>query len=436
MLIEILKWLALALVFLLGPVIVLHELGHFIPGKLAGARVIEFGLGLPPRLLTLRQSKGVVKINGVRMVLPPRFKLPKNLEEGQQVIARARYNDKGELCVSMLTPSESEPYRLDTPYGVQVRGRLEVLEPGTIYSLNLLPLGAFVRLLGEEDPTHPRSLAAQPKRWRLVTLLGGSVMNLIAAFLFMTASFMTGIPEHFFVQVQDVVPETAAEAAGLHAGDVIVAVDGEMLRQGPSDLRPRIVASPLEPIELSILREGMPMTIVATPRQAENGQGFLGIAMLDYPDTSSLVRYSLPHASQLALQRFGAFFVSLFRLPRMVSSGQVQPAEIRPAGIPAILQWLGLALKQSVEWQVAYPALQFLAVVSFAIGFTNLLPLPALDGGRALFVLIEAIRGRRVDPALELKIHTVGMIVLLALSLLIVTQDIFNPVIPWSLLSR
>lgn len=436
MVIDIFKWLTLALIFLLGPVIVLHELGHFIPGKLAGVRVIEFGLGLPPRLLTLRQNKGVVKINGVRMVLPRRFKLPKGLEEGQQAVTRARYNDKGKLCVNMLLPAEGEPYRMDIPHGVQVRGRLEVLEPGTIYSINLFPLGAFVRLLGEEDPTHPCSLAAQPKRWRLATLLGGSFMNLLAAWLFMTASFMTGIPEHYFVQVQDVVPQTAAEAAGLQAGDVIVAVDGEMLRQGTSDLRSRITASPLQPIELSILRDDTPMTIVATPGLAKHERGFLGIAMQDYPDKNSLIRYPMPRANQMTMERFGIFFASLINLPHRVSSGQVQPAEIRPAGIPAILQWLGLALKQSVEWQVAYPALQFLAVVSFALGFTNLLPLPALDGGRALFVLIEAVRGRRIDPELEIKIHFVGMVILLALSFFIITQDIFNPVIPWSLLSR
>jgi regulator of sigma E protease len=92
------------------------------------------------------------------------------------------------------------------------------------------------------------------------------------------------------------------------------------------------------------------------------------------------------------------------------------------------------SLQRSIQWGVASPALQTASLISFALGLTNLLPLPALDGGRILFVLIEAIRGRRVPPEREALIHFIGMLILVGLMALVMLQDVFNPIIPWSLL--
>jgi regulator of sigma E protease len=92
------------------------------------------------------------------------------------------------------------------------------------------------------------------------------------------------------------------------------------------------------------------------------------------------------------------------------------------------------SLQQSIEWRLAFPALQTAALISLALGLTNLLPLPALDGGRILFVLIETVRGRRVPPEREAVIHFIGMMILVGLMLLVMLQDVLNPVIPWSLL--
>lgn len=448
---ELIAWLLLALVLLLGPVILVHELGHFLVAKRAGVRVLEFGLGLPPRLVTLIRERGALEMNGVRVILPPRLRLPGKLEAGKNVEVLARRGENGQYLaakvVSLETRAETAspappadpplpPVSEETAEGLLLRGPLTLWEPGTAYTLNLMPMGAFVRMLGEEDPSDPRSLAAKPKRWRLAAIAAGPLANLLVAFLLMVTAYMTGVPERHFVEVQEVLADTPAQAAGLQSGDVITAVDGVVIQDGTQELRARIRARPEQAIVLTVLRNDESLTLAVTPRRQEDGSGYIGISMADWADASSLVHYSPPRAVVAAGQQVGAIFTSIFNLPRAVATGQVQPSEVRPAGLPGILQWLALALKQSVEWGIPLPALQLTALISLAIGLTNLLPLPALDGGRILFIVLEAIRRRRVSPNTEALVHFVGMAVLLALSLFIIVQDIVNPIIPWSLLSR
>lgn len=432
---ELFQWLALALVLMLGPMILIHELGHFLTARRAGARVLEFGLGFPPRLLTLYRETGTMEIDGQRMLLPGSVRLPPGLAPGQDVEVRLEPGPEGLPRVAEIrraAASEQEP----VPSAPWLRGRLTALEPGTIYSLNLLPLGGFVRMLGEEDPSHPQSLAARPKRWRLTVLLSGALLNILAAFLLTIAAYATGVPTRAFVQIQEVVPDSPAEKAGLLPGDIVTAVNGDRLEKGSTELREWIRSSPGEPLELTILREKEPLTLTATPVLTD-GHGFLGIGLQNWPDPESVEQYSLPRATLAAGQSMAAVVLSILSLPHIVSSGQVSAAEaVRPVGIPGILGFLGYALKQSLETGIPFLALQVTALISLAVGMTNLLPLPALDGGRALFVLIEAVRGRRISPETEAKIHMAGMVILIGISLVIITMDILNPIIPWSWLSR
>ena len=118
----------------------------------------------------------------------------------------------------------------------------------------------------------------------------------------------------------------------------------------------------------------------------------------------------------------------------MLIRGTVSSQEARPASLVGISQIMTFSLQQSVEWGLAFPALQTASLISLALGLTNLLPLPALDGGRILFVIIEALRGRRVPPEREALIHFIGMLILVGLMAVVMLQDLFNPIIPWSLL--
>ncbi len=431
-------WLAGTLVVMLGPILLIHELAHFIFAKLAGVRVEEFGFGFPPRLLGLWRGKGYLKVGSRRVEIPRTFKLPSRLEDDDWVDATARRRGDGTYVLERLTvldPNASglAPQSEQGDEGVHLRGAVTELEPGTLYSLNALPMGAFVKMAGEEDPSDPRSLAAQPKRWRVAVMAAGPLVNIIAALLLLVAAYTTGVPTHWQVQVTEVVSESPAEQAGLRSGDLILSADGERIDEGLSELHGIIRAAPEEPVELTVKRGEEELSLTATPERRE-GDGFLGIMMAPWPDQGALRRYAVPGALRVS----GGDLVSIARttlqLPLMLIRGDVDSQEARPTSVVGISQIMTFSLQQSIQWGIAFPALQTASLISLALGLTNLLPLPALDGGRILFVLVEAIRGRRVPPEREAVIHFVGMMILVGLMLLVMFQDLVNPIIPWSLL--
>jgi regulator of sigma E protease len=130
--------------------------------------------------------------------------------------------------------------------------------------------------------------------------------------------------------------------------------------------------------------------------------------------------------------RFIGNYVSLFfQVPTMLMRGDITPSEARPVSIVGISQIAGQAAEASATNGNLFPLLSMIAFINIALGLTNLLPIPALDGGRILFVLVEAIRGRRIEPERESMVHIIGMVVLLGLMVLLIVQDIVNPIIPF-----
>jgi regulator of sigma E protease len=468
-LLNVAAWLAATVLFIIGPLILIHELGHFLTARRAGVRVEEFGVGYPPRLLTLAGKEGRLTVSGVQVVIPGRFRLPLGLARGERVEAVARREQDGSVRLQRLTlpdrrrraPSRDEFYKLEvetdagtegepaydypppieeTAEGLVLRGELTEFEPGTQYTLNLIPFGGFVRMTGEEDPSDPRSMAAQPKRWRLAILSAGSVANILAAFVLLTAGYASGHPELFHVQIGGIEENSAAAAAGLQADDIIVGVNGAPVGEtvpyeSQEQLRGIIEESGGQDLVLTILRDDETLTITAQPSQVD-GLGYLGIWMLDVEDSSGVVYHALPRATVLAGQDLVDTFVTIVQLPSLLLQGEVQPSEVQPTSVVGVSEIMTLSLQQSVTLGRPWYALQTAAVISLALGLTNLLPLPALDGGRILFVLIEAIRGRRLRPEVEGAIHFAGMVVLLALFALLMIQDIINPLIPWSFLNQ
>jgi len=436
--ITILFWLAGTVVVMLGPLLLIHELAHFIFAKLAGVRVEEFGFGFPPRLLGLWRGKGYLKIGSTRVEIPRAFKLPRELEEDAWVDGVAKRRDDGTHVLERLTmlPSDAEdlvPRREGVDGEVHVRGTVTELEPGTLYSLNVLPMGAFVRMTGEEDPSDPRSLAAQSRGWRIAVMAAGPVVNIAAALLLLIGAYSSGVPTQWHVKVTEVEPDTAAAEAGLQSGDLIVAANGELIDEGLAELRSAIRAAPEETIELEVERSGEQLFLTATPERRE-GHGFLGIMMAPWPDRSRLQHYSLPRALRASASSLFTIARRTLELPILLIRGSVSSQEARPTSLVGISQIMTFPLQQSIEWGLPFPALQTASLISLALGLTNLLPLPALDGGRILFVLIEAIRGQRVPPEREAVIHFIGMLILVGLMILVMLQDLMNPIIPWSLL--
>jgi len=435
--INVVFWLTGTLVAVLAPIILIHELGHFIFAKLAGVRVEEFGLGYPPRLLKLWRGKGHFKIGSTHVIIPAGFRLPSGLKVGAWADAITLRRDDGTYLLrrlTMLDPTVDDLTlkRKHVDEGVHIRGELTTLEPGTLYSLNLLPMGGFVKMTGEENPSDPRSLAAQPKRWRVAVLAAGPVLNVIVALMLLIGAYASGYPEKWAVEVTSVEPGSAAEEAGLQPRDIILVAGGERIADGQEHLQRIIRAVPEQTIELTISRGAERLTLTATPRRAPGGYGFLGIWMAPWPDRSALRRYPLSKALSTGINDISAAIVATVQLPARLARGDVTPQEARPASMVGISGILAFTLQQSIEWGLAFPVLQTASLISLALGLTNLLPLPALDGGRILFVLIETLRGRRISPEREAMVHFVGLVILVSLMVFVMVQDFINPIIPWS----
>ncbi|MGD9101104.1 MAG: M50 family metallopeptidase [Anaerolineae bacterium] len=420
-----------AFVVVLGPLIFFHELGHFVAAKLSNVRVEEFGVGWPPRLLKLWSSPSRLTVGSTPIITPANFQLPQNLQVGQYLDVITSPKQQGDYTLRelrVLNPKTDDlrPKREATHQGVHMRGVLTDLDLGTVYSLNWIPLGGFCRMTGEEDPSDPRSLAAQPKRHRLAVLLSGPAMNLLIAILLFSLAFFNGIPEpvNIRVMVREVASGSPAEEAQLQAGDLILETDGIIVKDTRT-LQEYINARPGQTVELTLERDGAQLK---QPVQVGASDGRVGIVIANWSDTFIVHRSPLPEALAKGLDQFQFSVGQMLRLPAMLIRGQVSTQEVKPVGPVGISQMAGDAIELSNEQGNWFTVLYFAGAISMALGLSNLLPLPALDGGRTLFVLIEALRGRRIDPAKESVFHLIGMALLVGLMLILTIQELVNPV--------
>lgn len=299
---------------------------------------------------------------------------------------------------------------------------------GTIYSLNWIPIGGFVRPAGEGDPSVPGGLAGASKTARFFVLSAGALFNFLFALLIFWFANVVGPPA---ISVNRVDPNSPAEAAGMLEGDVLLAINGLEIEDDSRVLQDAVRENAGTPVELLLIRDGEEILIVVTPRTegAYNAEveGPLGIELgtatnFRYPDGPAAAFVS-------AAKDFWNVIYTTVSIPVLIMQGEISAAEARPVGPIGISQILGVAARATVEDGNVYLLLQVTAFISVALGFTNLLPIPALDGGRIMFVLIEAIRGRPVEPEREGMVHLVGMIILLGLMLILIFQDIINPII-------
>lgn len=298
---------------------------------------------------------------------------------------------------------------------------------GTAYTLNWIPLGGFVRPAGEDDPSIPDGLAAASKKARLFVLSAGAGANFLLAIVVFWIAYIIGTPA---VEVAYVNQDSPAEAAGLMTGDVIMYV--EDIRAENSSTIVQIVNDNLgEPIALIVERDGEEVPVTIVPRvdgeydPAEEGP--IGVGLRFSSDGQRIVR-APGEAFQESIASVVEIVTLTVRVPAMLIAGEITAEEARPVSVVGISQIAGEAAETSVNNNTLFPILQMVAFISVALGFTNLLPIPALDGGRILFVLIEAVRGRRIEPEREGMVHIVGMLFLLGLMVLLIVQDIVNPI--------
>lgn len=303
---------------------------------------------------------------------------------------------------------------------------------GTLFTLNWIPIGGFCQMKGENGETTEKGSFQAAKPWRrLLTLLGGPVTNLIIGMFLIAYIFTrTGSPDQKQVQIIGVSENTPAAAANLMVGDIITEIDGTKI-DGFTTLSQVIQANLDQPVEMIIDRGGQSVDISVTPRsQYPENQGPVGITISN-PVKQVNFFQALPPAFLSTVDQG----VQLIMLPVKLISGQIAPSEARMVSVKGIYDIFSRVQTIDKQESAQDPSLKglntlsFLAVISVALGFTNLLPIPALDGGRILFLLPELLFKKKVPQELEGKIHMVGYALLMLLMVILVINDIVNPVV-------
>ena len=379
----------LLIIPVLAFLVFIHELGHFLTAKRFGIKVLEFGFGFPPRLFGVRHGE-------------------------------------------------------------------------TLYSVNAIPLGGFVRMLGEEDPTDERSFARQSVLKRAIVLTAGSLMNL--ALPVVIFAVVAALPQDVpvgTVTVTGVAPGSPAAQAGIRPGDQVVSIDGERVRNH-FDLIERTMVKLGSEVDLTLRRGSIVAGLGSSPESAVvetvsvvprlNPPELTVVDVVTDPESQVSLRQARRYNAELTVgdtMTQGAVGV-------MIGTANVRLVKERQPVVESIPSAVGrlrdvlLMIKNSFQqWAVGgpnpgftgpigiaqitgevarvgvFPFLELVALLSISLGIINLLPIPALDGGRLMFVAVEWVRrGKRISPRTEGLLHLVGFALLIGLIAVVSFFDI------------
>jgi regulator of sigma E protease len=388
--------------FVLGVLVLVHELGHFLTARAANVRVLEFGIGFPPRSRILRE--GPVD--------------PQDEDWDRRVREETTANLRAHNPAALEEFLDQEPERTK----------------GTEYTLNWLPIGGFVKLGGEDgdDSRNPRSFSSKSLPTRLWILVAGVLMNIILAFVIFAgiawfASPIVGL------KIGSVMPDSPAETAGLQAGEALYALDGKAYQfiRGESilqDLRDRAGETvTLTVVGTNGIRRDVEVTL-RPPEEISPTQGALGVKAGDegwepywtgdYAQNDPLTAIQTGW-HQLA----GALLLIVGGLGTLVSSVAADPL-----AAPQVSGPVGIATQLGDIFWGAGPVLTLYvaAILSANLAVVNILPFPPLDGGRMLMITLKSLFGARISLRAEQLTYMVGFVFLFAFIIWITGFDILR----------
>lgn len=395
---------AIIFVLVLGLLIFVHELGHFMTARKLGIGVEEFGFGYPPRIFGILVNK----------------KRKKSLASDQST---------GES--DLAQPSKVKTWKFFWGNKIKSEDLDRVKNDPVIYSLNLLPLGGFVKILGEngQQSANPENFANQAAWKRSLVLSAGVIMNFIFAFVLLSIGFFLGLPQTIDqntpkdkvsnqnVVIVEILPGSPAAEQGLKVNDTVLAIDGETVKN-TDEVFSKIKVN--QTLTLTIEREKAKQDIKIEPKvMPDQEKPVIGVAMVD----TGVVKYgffgSIWQGLRATVVFSGRVLEAFYALiANLLTKGQVSADLSGPIGVAVITG-------QVAEMGFIY-LLQFAAILSINLGIINIIPFPALDGGRLLFVAIEKIRRKKVDEKIEGIAHNVGFILLMLLVAVITYRDISN----------
>ena len=328
------------------------------------------------------------------------------------------------LFLLLVVPHEGGHFAMAKAFGVRVHEYSigmgtklwSTVRGGTLYAIRAFPLGGFVRLGGMEpdDYEDPQGFHVKPAHQRLLILLGGPVMNFVVA-----AVLVTGVS---FAQLNDdpgkvvrVFLGSPAYTHGIRPGDSIRSVDGQAIHR-PEDIRRAEDRKQGQPVAFEVRRpDGSTFNTTITPTYNSDQKHYvIGI------ETAALVTPGQALMNGVTFPVYAA--ITIGQGVYQLASGQVPGGFFGPNGVTGPIGFGYIAYHAAAEGAITY--LLIGAYLSMALGLTNLLPLPALDGGRILVVVLEKLRGRPFDRDRELAVQRYGLVALIALFGLIVFFDV------------
>ncbi len=363
-------------IIVLSVLVLIHELGHFLAARILGVKALEFGIGFPPR------ACGMVK-------------------EGK----KWKY----------VNSRDNKEYR------------------NTILSINWLPFGGFVKLKGEDEDgqNDSDSLIRKPIWKRLIIMAAGVSMNwLLAAALFF-AIFVSGATAMLSdlptgaqvtdrgVMITQILPGSPADKAGVQTGDMVLSVGG-IESTDENAARDLIAANSSGTFALVLQREQKQKTITLTPSYIQEiKKPGIGVGL----SAVGKVRFGLLQAAWQAVYMTAALSKAVVWafggiLKDLVVSRKVTADLTGPVGIAV--------MTGEVARQGFMPLLQFAAILSVNLAVINFLPIPALDGGRVLFLAIEKVRRRPMSRKLEIALQNAAFIILILIIVLVTARDLFH----------
>ena len=422
--------LILQLVIAISALIILHELGHFAAARFFKIDVEEFGIGFPPRALRLWRRKSRIKLGDNEITAPMGRRAIQDLEVGQwaDIVAERREKDGSYVLKEITLLDKSKEMlipKLETkPDGlVHMRDRINSVKLGTFFSLNWLPFGGFVRIKGEGDTSVPEGLAAANPWVRIGVYLAGPVANLLlGVILYAYIISQVGVASQVFVA--ELSPNSPAEAAGLMVGDIIMEVnDQEMVTS--NDVRGVIYDNLGQSITVVVDREGELITASMVPRDPPPEDGAIGILM-DHIVAPVSIWKALPMGAQATLSQA----LLIVTIPGEIIKGSIAPEMARPVGYKGMYDMYEYVAEEDPmpETTVNLNVVSFFAMVSVSLGIFNLLPIPALDGGRILFALPEIIIRKRIPIEWQNAVNFVFFMALILLFVYINVLDFTNPI--------
>jgi len=279
----------------------------------------------------------------------------------------------------------------------------------TIYSLRLFPIGGFVNMMGEdEESDDPGSFSSKKPIQRFSVLFAGPFMNFLLALLIFIIFFsVVGVPVN---TIGNVLEDYPAAEAGLQAGDKIIKIESAEINSW-NEVTQNIALHKDNSFNLMFIRDGQEINVEVTTLMGSEGRQIIGIEPLMVKDLGIVVTESYDTV-HFILKSILGFFGNFAR--GKASGGEI----VGPVGIIGIIG-------ETSQYGIL-PLLNLTAVLSINLGFINLLPFPALDGGRLVFVFYEMIFRKPFNQEKEQSLHYIGFIVLLALMVFLVTRDIIN----------